>query len=596
MAVDAAPPPSIPAWARNALRVAPVRPPIGHTVRAALCVGGPVTVGLAIDEVAIGVALSLASVLRTIGEREASHRVNATTALIATPIAACGYVMGLTQSWPLWALVAAMAAVAFVAGTLSAHGEGLSLGGMQLLLVASIALGTPDDGWLGSIGWFLAGAALYGVAMAIDDLVIEPHRPERMALAAIDGAVDHLEGAVGDGDASAVASARAQVHAALAAAWRVPPAGWASTEAGIARWGAYVAVVEAAGTLTTFLAAPADPAAIDERRAGYRNARADHRSGVAPPRPPVTLAPARAAAAPWWRRLAVDHDTRAQAGRLALCMAIAASSRAWVDLDHWFWVPATVALVMKPDFGSVFGRAVLRVAGTVVGAVIAATVVGTLAEGPWIGVAVGLAAATIPWGKLANYSLQTVAISVVILLLVEQVAPSGGGAWSLPLQRVAATAVGGAIVLVFGYLIWPSARRPSVAPAIGQATGALAAELRAASAPVPDGEPELTRRHDAVVGARRQGFVALASTRTPLSRAAAEPPPASDDAAAWLAAVGALEHLADAISAHAVGRLDGAPALADAQALADQVESLGSAGAGEIVERAAALADRIGSA
>lgn len=341
----------MPAWVRDAVRIRRAPIPVGHSVRAALTVGAPVVVGFAIDDAALGVTIALACVLRTIGERKGPHRTNVSNLLIAAPIAASGYLFGAAQGLPLPALVALMAAAAFVVGTLARHGEGFALGGMQFLLVASIAIGIPGQGVLRPLGLFLVGAALYGVCMVIDYRLFEPE-PQ-----------------------------------------------------------------------------PAE--------------------GAAP-----TPSPSAAARVSW---LAIDRATARAAGRLALCFGLAVSARGWVDLQHWYWVPATVGLVMQPSFGSVPGRAVLRVVGTVLGALVGALVIAGDLGGTALGLSIGLFAATIPWSKLASYALQSAALSAVVLLLVNQIAPATSV--GLPVQRVIAGALGGAIVFVFGYALWPEARR-----------------------------------------------------------------------------------------------------------------------------------------
>lgn len=344
----------MPGWAREAVVVRRAAVPVGHSVRAALTVGGSVAVGYAVDDVLVGVTIGLACVLRTMGERKAPHRTNIVNLLIATPIAACGYLFAAAQDLPLVPLIVLMGAAAFVAGTLAPHGEGFALGGMQFLLVASIAVGVPDGGVLSSLGLFFAGAALYAACMLIDYQWFEPEAPP-----------------------------------------------------------------------------PPDP---------------DLRSAAVPPR-----------AGGWRRWFAVEPATLRHAGRLALCFAIAVSARGWFDLQHWYWVPSTVGLVMQPSFGSVPGRAVLRAIGTVVGALVAALVLVWSPGGTVLGIVVGLLAAIIPWAKLASYVLQSAALGAVVLLLVEQLAPSS--AIGLPAERVAATVIGGAIVFVFGYALWPEARR-----------------------------------------------------------------------------------------------------------------------------------------
>lgn len=572
------------------MRVQRVAPPLGHTLRAGLCVGVPVALGFALDHVAVGVTVGLACVLRAIGEREGPHRRNVVTLLIATPIAAFGYLFGLVQGLPLAPLVAVMALFAFAMGTLAPHGEGFALGGMQVLLVASIALGIPDTGTAAAIGWFLLGASIYAAAMAVDFFLLEPRRPEGIALRALDDAVVSLLASPGPAE-------RRAAHVALAAARAVPSPGWADSDDGVARWGGYAAVVAAADDLVAWEAAAAAPDAA--RRVAYHQARTGWTEGRTsrPPavrdRAPRSSASAASLAAVGHRWLRPDARTRAHAGRLALCFGLAVSSRGWVGLDHWFWVPATVGLVMQPDFGSVFGRSVLRVAGTVVGSVVAAVVLWAVPDGLGLGLAVGLVAATIPWAKQASYVMQSVALAAVVLLLVDQIAPATG-ALSLPVQRVLATAVGGAIVLVFGYLIWPGARRVAITGQVAVATEAIAEIVRSSAEPVPADDAGRATRRRTHVDARHRAFDALASARVPLARAAAEPPPASTDAAAWSDAVDAVEALGICASDHAIARLGGAMPPEDPVALADAVARLGRVADPAVVEdEARALARRV---
>lgn len=574
---------SVPAWVRAAVRFRRVRPPVGHSIRAGLCVGVPVALGFAVDEVVLGVTIGLACVLRTIGEQEGPHRLNVRNLLVATPIAACGYLFGAMQGWPLAPLVVVMAATAFVAGTLSVHGPGFALGGMQFLLVASVALGIPDSGVAPEIGWFLLGASIYAAAMAIDFFVLEPRRPDRIALAGLDDAIRALE-------VQPAPRQRAGANVALAAARRVPSPGWEASEPGIARWGAYADVVAAADDVAAWEGARQGP--DPDRRAAYERAREAWAAGRPSRREPMRGAPV-AAREPWRQRIAIDAATRNHALRLALCFGLAVSSRAWVDLDHWYWVPATVGLVMQPDFGSVFGRAVLRVAGTIVGSVIAALVLWAVPDGVGLGLVIGLLAATIPWAKQTSYILQSVALGAVVLLLVSQIAPVDG-TLGLPVQRVLATIVGGVIVLVFGYLIWPGARRVSIAPTVAEATASIAAMLRTASTPVPADAAAREQRKATAVGARQHAFDVLAAARVPLARAEGEPPPASTDAAAWTDAVRSVEGLGAAVSDHAIARLSGTSALPESSDLAHSVEALATIDDPVTVdEAAAALADRV---
>lgn len=65
--------------------------------------------------------------------------------------------------------------------------------------------------------------------------------------------------------------------------------------------------------------------------------------------------------------------------RLALCIGLAQILVSTVPVPRSYWVALTITFVLKPDFGSVFSRAVQRALGTAVGLVLATVV---LAEVP----------------------------------------------------------------------------------------------------------------------------------------------------------------------------------------------------------------------
>lgn len=54
-----------------------------------------------------------------------------------------------------------------------------------------------------------------------------------------------------------------------------------------------------------------------------------------------------------------------------------------VAVPRSYWVALTITFVMKPDYGSVFSRALLRALGTVAGLVVAAAVLTVVPRGWW---------------------------------------------------------------------------------------------------------------------------------------------------------------------------------------------------------------------
>ncbi len=55
--------------------------------------------------------------------------------------------------------------------------------------------------------------------------------------------------------------------------------------------------------------------------------------------------------------------------RLAACVAIGDGVAWTLGWSRAYWIPMTIAIVLKPDFTATFSRGVLRLAGTLIGIV-----------------------------------------------------------------------------------------------------------------------------------------------------------------------------------------------------------------------------------
>ncbi|MFD1198439.1 FUSC family protein [Brucella gallinifaecis] len=144
----------------------------------------------------------------------------------------------------------------------------------------------------------------------------------------------------------------------------------------------------------------------------------------------------------------------------AVCLAVAYCAH-WLDHNaHWFWIPLTVGLVMKPDFGSIRDRAIQRVIGTIAGVVIGAIVLVTLSKGALFVAVMAVFAGILPWAMQRSYILQAIFLTPLILMLVDVIVP-GTGDFDYGVQRLVDTAIGGAIVIILGYLPLRYFNRPS---------------------------------------------------------------------------------------------------------------------------------------
>jgi uncharacterized membrane protein YccC len=257
-------------------------------------------------------------------------------------------------------------------------------------------------------------------------------------------------------------------------------------------------------------------------------------------------------------------------------MGIAQSLVSMVPVPRSYWVALTVAVVLKPDVGSVFSRALMRAIGTVVGHVVAAVVLRAVPYGWWSAVAMAVLAALLPVMSSRGYAYQTTAITPLILLLSDVLNHVGFG---LLLPRLLDSFMGCAIALVVGYLVWPESWHARVgdrlAAVIEDVAGYVDISLgvREKDATVPAAQPAGAGRSrieedHAASHARRRLFHELSLVRAEFRRAMTEPRPTSTLAAEWSPLVVAVERIVDATTAAEQEVAQGAPAPSAQETLA----------------------------
>jgi uncharacterized membrane protein YccC len=203
-------------------------------------------------------------------------------------------------------------------------------------------------------------------------------------------------------------------------------------------------------------------------------------TGALGPRPPsmvddgatAELVPAEAEPTPgvrhrWWsdqrHRVARVGDTlRANATvdslvarhalRYGTATAIGLTIAMAADVTKGYWITLTIAVVLRPFMAATLSRAVLRVAGTVLGAALTALLVTTVTN------AAGLIALLFVLSVLAfslmplNYALGVVFLTPLVITLISL---TTAGGWVLAEHRILNTMIGGALALAGGYLLWP---------------------------------------------------------------------------------------------------------------------------------------------
>jgi len=136
---------------------------------------------------------------------------------------------------------------------------------------------------------------------------------------------------------------------------------------------------------------------------------------------------------------------------LALCLAAAYAAKYLIHANHWFWIPLTVGLIMKPDLGNIFQRSVLRCVGTAAGVLLASFILILVPKDEWLVLFIAALAGVLPWCMARSYALQAIALTPLVLLLVDMIVPTTGYV-NYSVQRMVDTLLGAAIVMTLGYL------------------------------------------------------------------------------------------------------------------------------------------------
>ncbi|HEU0163415.1 MAG TPA: FUSC family protein, partial [Thermomicrobiales bacterium] len=162
--------------------------------------------------------------------------------------------------------------------------------------------------------------------------------------------------------------------------------------------------------------------------------------------------------------------------RLAVALVLAQSIALVLGIDHGYWAPLTIAVILRPDFAGTITRGVARLIGTGIGLVLGTAVVHFLAPGIWEHViVVTVLTFTIRWVAPSNAVLAAIAISCYIVTLLSMV---GIPASTSVADRALNTAFGGVLGLAI-FLLWPTWEAAHVRPVLAGMVGSFRRTFRA---------------------------------------------------------------------------------------------------------------------
>jgi uncharacterized membrane protein YccC len=572
----------VPDWLAELVRPKPAPLPWPDMIRAALAICLPLGVAFAVGKTTIGLLPAMGGLLGSLTDRGGSY-LNRVKRVSAVGVfgGAVGLAVGSAIHGRGWIAVVALVVVAGVSAVLSTLGDTGSQVGLQLLVYASLGIGpfgALRPVWHTAAG-FLAGT-VWALVLILPGWLLSPHGQEQRVVAAVYQALADQLAAIGTDAALArrqavttavniaydeLLSARAiaagrnrttmRLIAALNASNQMSQAATALGVAGNRPPPMVIETVRRLGEVITTRGQPpmippvwdTSPGAVALRDAMAGVARILTRDWTPGERTQATLR-AEVAQRSGNRSDGIeDRVLRVIGGgqvsrtfviRLMACMGVAGVVSEVLPLQRSYWVTLTVAIVLKPDYGSVFARALQRGIGTIVGAVAGAVLL-ALFHGAWLLIPFGVLAALLPYGRNRNYGLLATFLTPLVVVLVDLLKPTG---WRLAEDRLVDTLIGCAIVLVIGFAPWPMAWYAHLPGKFGQAALDVCAYMREALGGSATSAPGAAAR-------LRSTYRALGDLRAEFQRTMSEPPSISRSATAWWPAVVGLEQVLDAVTA-----------------------------------------------
>ena len=211
--------------------------------------------------------------------------------------------------------------------------------------------------------------------------------------------------------------------------------------------------------------------------------------------------------------------------RTAICLTVALWLGRLLALSHGYWIPMTVAIVLRADYGATLSYGLLRVTGTVTGLLLTTALLHYLPPDPWARLAVmAVLCAGFRYFGTVHYGVAVTALTGMVVLLL---ALAGEPAVPTMDSRLIATVIGSAMALT-AYGLWPTREHVRIRTSLERLLRAYATYLASlgstclamASAGTP--RPGAGRGHEQRE-ARNAARVARANAEAALARLLAEP-------------------------------------------------------------------------
>jgi len=201
--------------------------------------------------------------------------------------------------------------------------------------------------------------------------------------------------------------------------------------------------------------------------------------------------------------------------RLALCLGIGDTLGRELSLQRTYWIPMTIAIVLKPDFTTTLSRGVLRLIGTFAGLGLATVLFHFVHTGTVTDIALGaLFLFLLRWIGPANYGIFVTALSALVVLLA---ALTGVSPREVIAARALNTVVGGLLAMI-AYTVWPTWEKTQVGAVMADMLDAYREYFEAVIGALSGNTPP-----EAIDRIRSKGRRARSNAEASVDRLAGEP-------------------------------------------------------------------------
>jgi uncharacterized membrane protein YccC len=139
--------------------------------------------------------------------------------------------------------------------------------------------------------------------------------------------------------------------------------------------------------------------------------------------------------------------------RVALVLCVGVFIYRFFNIDHGYWIPLTIIIVIQPYYGATRKKGVERIVGTVAGIVLGGLIMMLPLPHEAFVVLLVVVSFFVAYFLRNNYKVGVFFVTIMMVILLQF---SQNGSFELMGWRVLSTLIGSMLALIAGYIFWPT--------------------------------------------------------------------------------------------------------------------------------------------